>query len=62
MIDQEKIIETLIAIRKYFGYGQPSQTDTFKRYQQALSDAITLLIDQKDEIRKLKMFDEDRII
>lgn len=39
----EKVIEGLVAMREFFGYGLPGQTPVFEAYQNILTNAIALL-------------------
>ena len=50
----EKTIEGIEAIREFFGFGLPSQSKVFEAYQTILTDALELLKEQEEEIKKLK--------
>ena len=57
MIDSEKVIEGLEAIREFFGFGLPSQSPVFETYQRILIDALAILKEQ-EAVQPIEIIDE----
>ena len=47
MTDRKEIIRGLDAMREFFGYGLQSQHPTFAKYQEILTDTISMMKEQK---------------
>jgi hypothetical protein len=47
MTDRKEIIRGLDAMREFFGYGTKNQHPTFAKYQQILTDTISLIKEQE---------------
>ena len=55
MIDRDKVLKGLEAMREFFGFGLPSQSPTFEVYQSILTDALALLKEQDERIKELEL-------
>lgn len=71
MPDREKVIKWMENCVKGYEKACPEDCPYFQQcfpdgkaipFMPLMQDALTLLKEQEEEIRKLKMFDEDRII
>ena len=47
MTDRKEIIRGLDAMREFFGYGSQNQHPTFAKYQEILTDTISLIKEQE---------------
>ena len=51
-MDREKVIKGLEKLRKDLGYGLPDRSDVVMEYLNSLTDAIALLKEQEEQIKK----------